>query len=118
MRSQANPAKPQDPNLARFAEGQALAGAQSTLLLFRQNVIAMHGASVHNPRVTSIDSAGKLVSVVDCVDSTNWKPAHLTSGESALAPGQAPRVVVDSTIASSGGGWGFNTSVVRRDQTC
>lgn len=117
-RSQADPAKPQDPNLARYAKGKALAGAQSTLLLFRQNGIAMRGAPELNPHVTSIDSAGGLVSVVDCVDSTNWKPVYVASGKSALAPGQAPRVVVDSTIALSGGRWAVSTSVVHRDQTC
>lgn len=118
IRSQANPAKAQDPNLVRYASGQALAGAQSTLLLFRQNGIAMRGDPIRDPHVTSVDTAARTVAVVDCVDSSNWKPVYVATGKSALAPGQSPRVVVNSTLELSRGVWTVSSSVVHRDQTC
>lgn len=117
-RSQANPARPQDPNLAKYATGSALAGAQSTLLTFRQSGIAMKGAPSLDPRVTSVDKAVHTVSITDCVDSSNWKPIYVASGKSALAPGQPLRVVVDSLVTATRGSWEVSTSVVHRDQTC
>lgn len=118
VRSQANPSKPQDPKLVRYASGKALAGAQSTLLVFRQNGIAMRGAPVLSPTVESVDGSGQIVSVKDCVDSSNWKPIYVATGKSALAPGQAPRVVVDSVVGLAKGSWTVTDSVVHRDQTC
>jgi hypothetical protein len=117
-RSQANPAKPQDPNLAKYATGSALAGAQSTLLTFRQSGIAMKGAPSLDPRVTSVDNAIRNVSITDCVDTSNWKPIYIANGKSALAPGQPLRVVVDSVVTASRGSWAVSTSVVHRDQSC
>lgn len=117
-RSQANPARPQDPNLAKYATGSALAGAQSTLLTFRQSGIAMKGAPSLDPRVTSVDNAVRNVSISDCVDSSNWKPIYVASGKSALAPGQPLRVVVDSVVTAAKGSWAVSSSVVHRDQTC
>lgn len=102
----------------RYASGQALAGAQSTLLLFRQNGIAMRGDPIRDPHVTSVDTAARTVAVVDCVDSSNWKPVYVATGKSALAPGQSPRVVVNSTLELSRGVWTVSSSVVHRDQTC
>jgi hypothetical protein len=116
--SQADPTRRQDANLARYAAGEALAGAQSTLLLFRQNGVAMRGEPVLSPSVSGASPGGTEVEVVDCVDSTNWKPVYVATGKSALAPGQALRLLVVSRVELSDGRWVVTSSVTQRDRTC
>ena len=116
--SQADPTRRQDAGLARYATGEALAGAQSTLLLFRQNGVAMRGEPVLNPTVTEASPGSTDVEIVDCVDSTNWKPVYVATGKSALAPGQALRVQVVSRVELANGRWVVTSSVTQRDRTC
>jgi hypothetical protein len=116
--SQADPTRRQDADLARYATGEALAGAQSTLLLFRQNGVAMRGEPVLSPTLTGASLGSADVEIVDCVDSTNWKPVYVATGKSALAPGQALRVQVVSRVQLANGRWVVTSSVTQRDRTC
>jgi hypothetical protein len=116
--SQADPTRRQDPNLARYATGDALAGAQSTLLLFRQNGVAMQGEPVLSPSLTGASIGSTEVEIVDCVDSTKWKPIYVATGKSALAPGQQLRVQVVSRVELADGGWVVTSSVTQRDRSC
>ena len=117
--SQADPQKRQDPNLAKYAIDKALADAQATLLLYRQNGIEMRGEPTHDAKATAVDvGPPATVSITDCLDSTNWKPVYAATGKSALAPGQSPRVVVDSTATLYNGLWVIRMSVAHRDRPC
>ncbi len=118
IRSQRDPAHSQDPNLARYASASALAGAQSTLLVFRQNGIAMRGEPLLAPTVEAVNTAGGTVSIRDCVDSTHWTPVYVATGKSAAAPNQAPRVVVTAEVMLLHNRWTVTATDVHRDQTC
>jgi len=116
--SQARPTRPQDAALAQNARGQALAGAQSTLLLFRQNGVAMTGRPVLHPVASKTVGQADVITISDCVDSSNWKPVYIATGKSALAPGQAARVVLESTVVQANGRWLVATSNAQRDRSC
>lgn len=119
VNSQARPAKPQDPNLARYAIDKALAGAQETIILFRRGGVAMLGKPTHERDVTGVKLGDPpTVSITDCVDSTNWKPVYVATGKSALAPGQSVRVLVESTATVFDGRWVISSSVAHRDRSC
>lgn len=118
IRSQRDPAHSQDPNLARYAGASALAGAQSTLLVFRQNGIAMRGEPLLNPTVEAVNEAGGTVSIRDCVDSTHWTPVYVATGKSAAAPNQAQRVVLTAEVTLVHNRWTVTTTDIHRDQTC
>jgi hypothetical protein len=119
VKSQANPKNRQDPNLAKYAIDRALTDVQTTILLYRQHGIRMLGEPTHNAKVTAFDPGPPpTVSITDCLDSTRWRPVYVATGKSALAPGQSPRVVVDSTATLYNGRWVIRTSVAHRDRTC
>lgn len=117
-RSQAHPSEPQDVGLAQNARGQALAGAQSTLLLFRQNGIATTGQPILHPVASVRAGRSDVVDISDCVDSSGWKPIYVATGKSALAPGQSPRTVIESSVVLVGGHWLVATSTAQRDRSC
>ena len=117
--SQAHPTRKQDANLAKYATDKALAGAQQTIFIYRQNGIAMLGEPTLSPTVTAVAlTSPPKVSIQDCVDTSKWRPVYVATGKSALAPGQSPRVVVESTATTFGGRWVIDSSVVHRDQPC
>jgi hypothetical protein len=119
VNSQAHPAKPQDPNLAKYSIDKALAGAQETIILFRRGGVAMLGKPTHETDVTGVKLGDPpTVSITDCVDSTNWKPVYVATGKSALAPGQSARVLVESTATVFDGRWVISSSVAHRDRSC
>ena len=117
--SEAAPKRQQDPNLAKYAIDKALSDTEATILLFRSNGIAMRGQPKHAASVTSLSLADPATaSITDCLDSTNWRPIYEATGKSALAPGQSPRVVVESTATMFNGNWVIRTSVAHRDRPC
>lgn len=117
--SQAAPKHQQDPNLAKYAIDKALANAQATIFLYRKNGIEMRGRPTHSAEVTSVSLADPpAVAITDCLDSTNWRPVYAATGKSALAPGQSPRVVVESTATIYNRRWVIRSSVAHRDRSC
>jgi hypothetical protein len=115
----ANPAQPQDPNLAHFAIDTALAEAQSTLFSMHSNGIAFVGAPQLSPVVSNIELGEESTAEInDCVDVTDWQPVYTATGDSAAAPDQALRVPTESTAHFYDGRWTIRTSVVHRDATC
>lgn len=119
VQSQADPAKAPPSALSKYAIDKALADAQATVLLLRRNGVAMTGAPTHSPAVIDVSlGATPTVQISDCLDSSHWTPVFVATGKSALAPGQATRVVVDSTATTFAGRWVIRTSVAHRDQTC
>lgn len=117
--SYADPTQPQDPNLAVYADDTALTDAQSTIFTLRDGGIAIPGEPVLDPVVSDIVLGDARTAVItDCVDSTNWQPIYVATNESAAAPGQAMRVVAESTAFVAEGQWRIRTFVIQRDRTC
>jgi hypothetical protein len=119
VNSQASPKKQPDPALARYSIDKALADAQATIFLFRKNGIEMRGHPTHEVEVTSLTlSDPPTASITDCLDSTKWRPVYAATGKSARAPGQSPRVIVESTATVYDGRWVIRTSIAHRDRSC
>jgi hypothetical protein len=117
--SQAAPQKQPAPGLARHAVDKALADAQATIFLFRKNGIEMRGHPTHEVEVTSLTlSDPPTASITDCLDSTKWRPVYAATGKSARAPGQSPRVIVESMATVYNGRWVISRSVAHRDRSC
>lgn len=119
VKAQAHPREPIGASLERYSVGSARSDIEATVLLFRQQGIEMRGEPVLAPRVTAVDLGDHpKVSITDCVDSSRWKPVYARNGKSALAPGQSPRVVMDSVAVVSDDRWVIQTSAAHRDRTC
>ena len=101
----------------QVAVDKALANLASTAQLYAKNGIANVGAPVLAPVVSKV-VPGQSAQIADCVDGTNWQPVYTSSGKSAAAPGQAPRLVVNSTALFYAGRWVVSDSVVDRQSTC
>ena len=112
----AEPTKSLPKALTRYGSGAAVSDMNAAVLLFRQQGIELRGEPVLSPDVTEI--ATRKASIVDCVDSTNWKPVYAATGKSALAPGQAARTVMNASLTKTGDTWQVVTATVERDRTC
>ena len=102
---------------ALYAVDTAQSDVYSTAFDMQHNGIVVHGQPVLTPSVSDI-VPGQSASITDCVDSTNWQPIYAATGKSAAAPGQAARLVTNSTVVFYDNRWVVNTSVVNRDTTC
>lgn len=119
VQSQADPTKPAPKALRTYGIDKALADAQATVLLLRRNGIVMRGEPTHDARITGVSAGARpLVSITDCLDSSRWLPVVAATGESALAPGQSPRVIVESVATIYDGRWVIKTSTAYRDRSC
>jgi len=117
--SQADPTKTPPKSLETFSTDKALAEALATVLILRRNKIHMVGTPTHTVRVVRVEpSDPTVVTLTDCLDSTAWIPVFVTSGQSALAPGQSPRVVVESLATQYAGRWVIKSSIAYRDRSC
>ena len=117
--SYADPTKDQDPDLAHFADDTALSDAQATIFTLRSSGISIPGVPTLSPVVSEIALGdAPTATITDCVDATAWQPIYTATGASAAAPGQALRVLTESTAFVAEGQWRIRTSIARRDQTC
>lgn len=117
--SQAQPTKKPPADLSKFAIDKALSDALATVLVLRRNGVAMKGQPAHSASVANVTLGSvPTVQIHDCLDSSAWTPVFVASGKSALAPGQAPRVVVDSLATTFDGRWVIRSSIAHRDQPC
>ena len=117
--SQADPTKQPPKALRANAIDKALSDALATVLLLRRNGVEMRGEPVHETSVVSVTAGARPeVAITDCLDSTDWLPVVVATGESALAPGQSPRVVVESVATIFDGRWVIKTSTAFRDRSC
>ena len=117
--SQADPTKQPPKALRANAIDKALSDALATVFLLRRNGVEMRGEPVHEASVVSVtDGARPEVAITDCLDSTDWLPVVVATGESALAPGQSPRVVVESVAVRFDGRWVIKASTAFRDRSC
>ena len=102
---------------ALYAVDTAQSDVYSTAFDMQRNGIAVRGQPVLTPSVTKI-VPGQSGSITDCVDSTNWQPVYAATGKSAAAPGQAARLVTNSTVLFYDNRWVVNSSVVNRSTAC
>lgn len=117
--SYANPAQPQDPNLAVFAVDTALAEAQSTIFQLQSDGVRLVGEPVLAPDVSDIVlGAEGSAQIRDCVDSSNWTPISVATGEPAAAPDQHSRVQAASTAYFFDGRWTIQSFVADRQSPC
>jgi hypothetical protein len=115
----ADPTKEPGPELATYAVDTAYSDAVSSLFDFRKQGIAVVGQPVLNPAITNVNPAGAgSATIADCVDVSDWRPVFVKTGQSALAPGQSPRVLTNSTAIVYAGRWVIRTSVVDREAAC
>ena len=101
----------------QVAVDKALANLVATAQLYAKNGIANVGEPVLSPVVSDV-VPGQNATIADCVDGTNWQPIYVETGKSAAAPGQAPRLVINSTVLFYDDRWVVNGSVVDRETTC
>jgi hypothetical protein len=117
--SQADPTKVPPKALRANAIDKALSDALATVLLLRRHGVEMRGEPTHEPSVVSVTAGARPeVAITDCLDSTRWLPVFVATGDSALAPGQSPRVVVESVATIFDGRWVIKTSTAFRDRSC
>ncbi|MCA0331509.1 hypothetical protein [Pseudonocardia sp.] len=117
--SQADPTKEPPKALRANAIDKALSDALATVLLLRRNGVEMRGEPTHETSVVSVAAGARPeVAITDCLDSTGWLPVFVATGDSALAPGQSPRVVVESVATIFDGRWVIKTSTAFRDRSC
>lgn len=110
---------PRYPDLEKFAADRALANEYSTLLLLERQGIVYTGEPTLDPKVASVELAtSPLVTITDCIDSTNWQPVYKASGSSAAAPGQLARVPGTAEARPYGNGWVITNSTADRSRTC
>lgn len=115
----ADPPQTIGPDLQTYAVDQALADVGQTQFTLRQSGIVFRGSPSIQPTVSDITlGVGGSAKITDCVDSTNWQPVYTATGASAAAPGQAARLITDSTAYFYDGRWTIRASVVNRDKTC
>jgi hypothetical protein len=76
-------ANPDEPELRRYATGDALALLVGTLVGYRDRGLVTRGQPTTTPRVTALtpQSAPTEASVVDCGDSTGWTTHNAKTGE-------------------------------------
>lgn len=115
----ADPTLEPPPELSRYAIDKALAGVAEAVFEYRRQGIVLVGAPVLDPEVDSLDLGDPAnAHIVDCVDSANWTPIFRATGESAAAPDQSKRVVVESWATTYDGRWVVRETLIHRDEPC
>ena len=84
----------------------------------RHDGIYVPGEPVLDPEVTAVDLAASTATVTDCVDTADWQPLFVASGDSAAAPDQSTRVLATATATVFDGRWVIATYAVQRDRSC
>ncbi|MCB2175945.1 MAG: hypothetical protein KQH57_09075 [Actinomycetales bacterium] len=117
--SYADPGQPQDPNLTVFAIDTALADAQATLFQLKRDGVRLVGEPVLSPVVSKIDlDGGGTAEITDCVNSANWTPVSVRSGEPVAAPDQYVQVQAVATAYFFDGRWTVRAFAADRSAPC
>jgi len=119
VRALADPMTDPPAELGRFAVDKAFSGVGQALFEYQRQGIVLTGAPMLKPAVDSVVLGDSPTAhITDCVDSSDWIPIFRASGESAAAPGQASRLVVESWAIIYDGRWVIRETSVHRDQPC
>jgi hypothetical protein len=95
----------QDPRLAPYASGEALATLVRGLYSYKRSGWVIKGTPVTHPRVTSLTPAGdpRQATVRDCFDDTHWLVYKATGGLADSTPGGHRRVA--AVLQKADGMW-------------
>jgi hypothetical protein len=83
--------------------------------------ISYKGRPTWTPRVSAVNLAKQpyTATIEDCFDSAKWEAVYTKTGKSAVAPGQATRYVITSTVKLfDQKGWLLTDSRADRSRTC
>lgn len=115
----ADPSVNPGAELERVAIDTAFTDITTALHLYRSHGIELVGAPLLAPEVAGVENGDEATAtIVDCVDSSDWTPQYVKTGDSAQVPGAASRVVTRSTAVIYAGHWTIRTSVADREATC
>jgi hypothetical protein len=107
------------PALSRFGSGTALTNEQEFLLGLEREGVAYEGEPALDPQVTQVESQPlPAVTITDCIDSSDWRPVRLDTGESAAAPGQEKRFYTVSRVERFDKKWLVVEVATDRSRTC
>lgn len=110
---------PRSPELERYAGDTALANEQSFLLFLEEQGVRYEGEPTQDPEVVNVQLGEiPVVRIEDCIDSTEWLPVRIDTGESAAAPDQNLRVPNRATVERIGDQWLVTELEADRDRTC
>ncbi|TCB91672.1 hypothetical protein E0H26_25430 [Micromonospora zingiberis] len=109
---------PDAPGLRRFASDQALRLIVSSLHTNREQGKVIKGDLVLDPQVTEVKPAESPteVTVLDCVDSTNWLEYKVSGGLWDDEPGGKHRTT--ATVKVTDGTWKVSSFILEEPGTC
>jgi hypothetical protein len=107
------------PALSRYGSGTALTNEQEFLIALEREGVAYEGEPELVPEVTATETSPiPAVTVTDCIDSSDWRPIRLDTGESAAAPGQEQRFYTVSRVERFDDDWFVVEVETDRSRTC
>ncbi len=105
--------------LAQYAGDKALAQERANLLQLAQAGIVVKGQPVLQPLVAAVTlGAAPVVTITDCVNTSQWRPIYKATGKSAAAPGQPSRVFATALARPYGHGWLIVELTTDRSRSC
>lgn len=111
-------ANPDEPDLRRYAQGDALKAIVSGLYTDRTQGEVGRGAPLITPTATDVQPANAPTSVAisDCVDARNWLLYYKSGGLVDKTPGGKHRTT--ATVTRANGTWKVNTFALEGSGTC
>lgn len=113
-------ADPNDPRLAEFATGEALANLMTALGRLRDRGLVFEGTyELTSPEVVELSPADAPTSakIEDCQDSSEWMVVRADGGDYEDEPGGRQAVFVDAVLDDDGT-WRVSGFAVREVGTC
>lgn len=114
----ATTANPDEPDLRRYAEGDALKAIVSALYTDRAEGEVGRGAPMITPTATDAapTSTPTSVSISDCVDARNWLIYYKSGGLVDKTPGGKHRTT--AVVRQANGTWKVDTFALEGSGTC
>lgn len=112
-------ADPRHRGLAKYAGDKALAQERANLRQLAEAGIVVTGKPLFSPEVADVSLGDSpVVTITDCVDTTDWTPVYEATGKSAAAPGQPMRVKATALARPYGQGWVITELKTDRSRPC
>ncbi|MGW2090172.1 hypothetical protein [Streptomyces sp. NPDC001880] len=108
-------------DLKKYAALDALSKFEADLAHMKKNSTVIRGDLGHSPKVTALDTAGKLpkATVQDCVDLAKWETLDTKTGKPIPLPSAQPlRYVATATAEKWPGGWMITDYAPDGARTC
>ncbi|MFJ2590868.1 hypothetical protein [Streptomyces sp. NPDC087538] len=108
-------------DLKKYAALNALSKFEADLAHMKKNSTVIRGDLGHSPKVTALDTAGKLpkATVQDCVDLAKWETLDTKTGKPIPLPTSQPlRYVATATAEKWPGGWMITDYTPDGARTC